>query len=80
MCGIHTAAQEKRGSWTHLSAHGTVDCDDNKTLDGVKDGKEDLEETHLLLALKQCQILLNYFFLKDDSPSHPTSTYMSYVT
>lgn len=29
---------------THLSAHRTVDGDDDKTLDGVKDGKEDLEE------------------------------------
>lgn len=32
------------GSRTYLAAHCTVDGDDDKALDRVKDGKEDLEE------------------------------------
>lgn len=41
MSVIRTAAQR-----THLSAHRTVDGDDDETLDGVKDGEENLEETN----------------------------------
>lgn len=44
--GLSRGKEEGRGgeTWTHLSAHGAVDGDDDETLDGVEHGEEDLGE------------------------------------
>lgn len=44
--GLSWGKEEGRGgeTWTHLSAHGAVDGDDDETLDGVEHGEEDLGE------------------------------------
>lgn len=40
----HRASSADTRSQTHLSAHSTMDSDDDKALDRVKNGEEDLKE------------------------------------
>lgn len=60
------------GSWTHLSAHCTVDGEDDKALDRVKDGKEDLGERRsiCLLIIAHCFAVVsqNLFFKMHTCP------------
>lgn len=57
--------------WTHLSAHGAVDGDDNKALNRVKDGKENLEEINEMLLLVSAHLFNTAVVLKHFKPWHP---------
>lgn len=56
--------------WTHLSAHGAVDGDDNKALNRVKDGKENLEERNEMLLLVSAHLFNTVVVLKRFKPWH----------
>lgn len=57
--------------WTHLSAHGAVDGDDNKALNRVKDSKENLEERNEMLLLVGAHLFNTAVVQKLFKPRHP---------